>query len=82
MSNTFAILARFLEKYADEAEGHALDAMPPEVRQQLQAFAAGRMPPPERAQLSQLLKENPQWVELLAQAARQRSAPPGAATQS
>jgi hypothetical protein len=70
MSDTFKILADFLEKYGDDVEGRSAAKAPDEVRRQLQDFAAGHLRPDERARISQLLKENPQWVGLLAEAVR------------
>ena len=73
MSDTFKILAGFLEKYSDDVEGRSLDEAPAEVRKQLLDFACGRLNAGDRAKVSQLLKEHPQWVTLLAQEARNRA---------
>jgi hypothetical protein len=76
MTNTFELLARFLEKYGDEVEGRALEEMPADVKLKLQDFARGKLPASERTQLSQLLKENPKWISLLA--GEVKSSRPGA----
>lgn len=70
MSDTFKILAGFLAKYGDDVEGRSAADAPEEVRRHLSDFAAGRLAPAERVRVSELLKENPQWVALLAEAVR------------
>ena len=62
MSNTFEILARFLDRYGEEVEGRTLEEMPPEVKAKLRAFAQGSFSAAERGQLAQLLKDNPRWI--------------------
>ena len=70
MSNTFETLARFLDRYSDEVEGRELEEVPVQLRPKLRGFAQGTLPEPERQELARLLKENPRWVTLLAEEAR------------
>ena len=66
MKNNFEILAKFLEKFADEVEGHEFAELTPEVRTKLQQFANGRLPPAEQGELIERLSQNPEWLSRLA----------------
>ncbi|HXG47013.1 MAG TPA: hypothetical protein VNO52_05265 [Methylomirabilota bacterium] len=66
MNNPFRILAGFLDKYTEEVEGRSLEEPSSEIKGCLQQFAAGGLKEPERSRIIGLLKENPQWLPLLA----------------
>jgi hypothetical protein len=70
MNNTFQILAGFLDKYSDDVVGHAREEVPTDLRPRLRDFAHGVLDDTERARLCKSLKENPQWIPALAEAAR------------
>jgi hypothetical protein len=69
MRNTFEILSRFLERYGDEGEDHALNKIPVAVKLKLREFAEGHLAKPDRGEMAKLLKANPCWVPVLASAA-------------
>jgi len=66
MKNHFEILAKFLEKFGDEVEGHEFAALTPEVQAKLQQFARGSLPPAEQGELIERLSQNPEWISRLA----------------
>ena len=66
MSNTFEILARFLEQTGPEVEGRALDEPSPAVRVKLRQFARGELPATEQKSLFDDLSRNRHWLSLLA----------------
>ncbi len=66
MSNTFEILAGFLERFGDEVEGRELQEPPEVVRTKLRAFARGELPKAEHGELLSLLSQNPGWIPQLA----------------
>lgn len=73
MNDPFSILSRFLERFDDDVEGRAVLEEPPEdIRQKLAQFAVGSLPEAERAELIELLQNNPQWVPLLAREVKAR----------
>jgi hypothetical protein len=67
MANEFEILAGFLAKFGDEVEGRELHDPPNEVQTRMRELARGALPETERAQLFNLLNDNPQWIGHLAQ---------------
>jgi hypothetical protein len=66
MNHPFQILAGFLDRYADEVEGRSMEELTPEIKAQLQQFASGALADSERRRVIGLLKDNPQWLALLA----------------
>ena len=66
MSNTFEILAGFLDRFEDEVEGRELQEPPEAVRTKLGAFAKGELPKAEHEELLSMLRQNPGWVARLA----------------
>jgi len=66
MKNNFEILAKFLEKFGDEVEGHEFAELTPELKAKLQQFARGDLPAAEQGELIQRLSQNPEWVSRLA----------------
>jgi hypothetical protein len=66
MSNTFEILAGFLDRLENEVEGRELQEPPEAVRTKLRAFARGDLPETERGELLTLLSQNPGWIAPLA----------------
>ena len=70
MNNTLQILTGFLDKYGDDVQGHADEAPPADLQARFREFARGTLAEAERARLSQLLKDNPQWIPALASEAR------------
>jgi hypothetical protein len=67
MSNTFKILAGFLERFEDEVEGRELEQPTEEIQTKLRDFARGKLRGPEQGEVIKLLSSNPQWVGRLAQ---------------
>jgi 2-oxo-4-hydroxy-4-carboxy--5-ureidoimidazoline (OHCU) decarboxylase len=74
MKNEFETLARFLEKYGPEVEGHAFDEMPTDLKLKLRRFAKGNLGAAEREELATLLRDHPRWVGVLAQEAKRAGA--------
>ena len=70
MSNEFAILAKFLDRYADDVEGRSMEEPSAEVQQKLKDFAAGSLPEADRNDVISLLHTNPHWVPMLAREAK------------
>lgn len=70
MNNPFEILAGFLAKHGSEVEGRSIEEPPTEVKAQLRDFVHGRLPEAEQALLFQRLKDTPEWIGALAEAAR------------
>ena len=70
MSNEFAVLAKFLDRYSDDVEGRSMEEPSPEVQQKLKAFAVGSLPEAERDEVIALLHSNPHWVPMLAREAK------------
>jgi hypothetical protein len=75
MSDSFSILARFLERFDDDVEGRSLEEPPEDVRQKLLRFAGGTLPERERTELIQLLEAHPQWIPMLAREVKARRQP-------
>jgi hypothetical protein len=69
-----AILSQFLRRMAPEIEGHDAGDPPTELGVRLEAFAAGKADPAERAALAQTLKDHPEWLRFLARAIRAHAA--------
>jgi len=70
MNESFQILAGFLERFSDEVEGRSLEEPSTELKLKLQQFARGTLAEAERDPLILLLKQNPQWIPLLAAEAK------------
>ena len=70
MSDSFAILSGFLERFSDDVEGRSVEEAPDEVKRQLAAMASGSLSETERDEMITLLQANPQWVPLLARAVK------------
>jgi hypothetical protein len=75
MSNTFEILAGFLERFGEEVEGRALSEPGAEVVDQLKLLACGNLPKEKRPSLFELLNQNPEWLALLARELKALRAP-------
>jgi hypothetical protein len=69
----FNILASFLRRMMPDVEGHDAGDPPEAVCTRLDAFAAGKADAKERASLSQLLKEHPEYIGYLGRAIRGRA---------
>jgi len=67
MTNTFQILATFLDRFEDEVEGRELQEPAEEVQAKLRDFAQGKLRGAEQSELLGLLNRNPQWIGRLAQ---------------
>lgn len=65
-SNWYQILAGFLERYGHEVEGRSQEPLPPEVREKLRLFAVGTLAQAEQQRLTELLRQHPNWVGVLA----------------
>lgn len=65
VNDDFKILFEFFERHRREVGGRELEAIPPELREKLARFAEGRCSDEERAEMKQLLFENPQLIPLL-----------------
>jgi len=68
----FNILASFLRRMMPDVEGHAAGDPPEGIRTRLDVFAKGKADAKERASLSQLLKEHPEYIGYLGRAIRGR----------
>lgn len=66
MSNTFEILAGFLEHFGEEVQGRALSEPGADVIEQLELLARGNLPDEKRPALFELLNQNPEWLARLA----------------
>ncbi len=66
MNNAFQVLSDFLERFGPDVQAHSLEGIPAELRRRLLEFAQGSLSDQGRADLAELLKEQPQWVERLA----------------
>lgn len=66
MSNTFEILARFLDQFGDEVEGRQAEEPPESVQHRLRDLAAGRLAGSDRSEVFGLLNQHPGWVPWLA----------------
>jgi hypothetical protein len=66
MSNTFEMLARFLDRFSDEVQGRQAEEPPESVQPRLRALAAGRLAGSDRSEVLGLLNQNPGWVPWLA----------------
>ena len=67
MTNTFQILATFLDRFEDEVEGRELQEPTEEALAKLRDFARGKLRGVEQRELLGLLNQNPQWIGRLAQ---------------
>jgi hypothetical protein len=69
----FNILTSFLRRMMPDVEGHDHGEPPDAIRTRLDTFAAGKADAKERASLSQLLKEHPEYIGYLGRAIRGRA---------
>jgi hypothetical protein len=69
----FNILTSFLRRMMPDVEGHDIGDPPDAIRTRLDTFAAGKADAKERASLSQLLKEHPEYIGYLGRAIRGRA---------
>ena len=67
MAHGFKLLAEFLDQFSAEVEGRARFDPPDENKKKIRAFARGELAGPEREERVNLLKENANWVEILAE---------------
>ena len=67
MSETFAILAGFLDKFSGEVEGRELAEPAPEEKNRLKQLARGELADGSQTELLSLLSRNPQWIAWLAE---------------
>ena len=68
MPNNFEILAQFLDRTEFEVEGRALEISPPPppLLEQLRALARGQLPTDRQGAIFEQLRQNRQWIPLLA----------------
>ncbi|HWY75585.1 MAG TPA: hypothetical protein VN281_08205 [Verrucomicrobiae bacterium] len=66
MSNTFKILAGFLDRTEPEVQGRSLEDPPASVQVKLRQFARGELPEAEQKDLFNHLQRNRHWISLLA----------------
>jgi hypothetical protein len=66
MSNSFEILAGFLDRFGNEVEGRELQEPPENIQMQLRAFAKGDLAEPAHEELLSLLNQNLSWIAWLA----------------
>ena len=66
-TNTFTILASFLDHFGREVEGRELQEPSEEFARKLGQFARGELPERERAEVMSLLSLNPDWIWRLAE---------------
>lgn len=67
MATAFKIVAEFLDRFEAEVEGRSKMDPSAEVRAKIRAFARGELTEGDRDAIVALLRENPQWVPLLAE---------------
>jgi hypothetical protein len=65
VNDDFEILFAFFERHRHEVAGREVATVPPELRERLARFAEGRCSEEERAQMKQLLFEQPELIPLL-----------------
>ena len=81
MTNSFELLAAFLDRFGDEVEGRELAEPPEDIQIQLRALALGRLPGAERDSLFSLLRRNPEWIAQLADEVKALRSQPGQTSQ-
>ena len=69
----FDILTSFLRRMMPDVEGHDLGDPAADICARLDRFAAGQADGKERAALSRLLKEHPEYIRYLGRAIRGRA---------
>ena len=79
MTNSFKMLAEFLERFDHEVEGRQLSTPPDEFRIKLRALARGSLPSTERDEVFAVLNQNPEWISELAKEIKALRADPGGA---
>jgi hypothetical protein len=80
MTNTFEILAGFLDRAEPEVEGHAMEEPPEAVKMKLREFARGALPEAEQAELLGRLGQNRRWLSFLAEEVKALRNPAGGGT--
>ena len=66
MSNSFKILAGFLDRTEPEVQGRSMEDPPTSVQGKLRQFARGELPEAEHKDLFKHLQRNRHWIPLLA----------------
>lgn len=66
MDSDFSIIGDFLERCFPEVEGRALPTPGPELAKKLEHFARGECTPEVRVEICNLLREEPQYLRVLA----------------
>ena len=66
-TDTFKILAGFLERFGDEVEGRELSEPTQEAKAKLQQLARGTLPEAQQDEVWAMLNQHPQWLSWLAQ---------------
>jgi len=66
MTDSFKLIAQFLDRFEREVEGRQLVSAPPEFQLKLRALAQGRLPQAERIEVFSSLNQNPEWIAELA----------------
>jgi len=66
MTDSFKLLAEFLDQFNDEVEGRQSAAPPEEIQVKLRALAHGSLPLTERENVFSILNQNPEWISELA----------------
>jgi hypothetical protein len=78
MTEDFAHIVEFLNRFQDEVQGRDLMYPDPELRQRLDRFARGECSQSEQGDLCQMLTRHPEWVVYLAECIKGlRGAPAG-----
>lgn len=70
MNSDFAIIAEFLDRNGPEVLGRALAAPTPALAEQLARFSRGEVSPEERVALCELLRNQPEYLRVLADQVR------------
>lgn len=68
MNDEFASLFRFLDARRGEVSGRAATVVTPDLRQNISRFAEGTATEEQRAQMKQLLQQQPELIPLLVEA--------------
>jgi hypothetical protein len=77
MTNTFEILAQFLDRFGDDVEGRQQQEPGEDIQARLWALARGQVPAAEQPELLGLLNRNPHWLGRLAEEVKALRVRPG-----
>lgn len=77
MNSDFAIIAEFLDRNGPEVLGRALAAPPPALAEQLDRFSRGEVSADERVAICELLRNQPEYLRVLANQVKNLRAQPG-----